>query len=154
VFVVPAGFANGPFWKTLFRVILPMMKYLRTKREADLIRFLEPFFTKADAYSISWQKAALNGINMDLRKPPTLTEREAAGFEGPVYMLAAGDDIFFPAAEGIARCRKLFKGFREAVVLEDSKHVPGPGDFPRIERMVGEWLDAVVHQRPTVSKAV
>lgn len=154
LFVVPAGFANGSFWKSLVKVILPMMKYMRTQREADLVRFMEPFFTRTDAYSIAWQKAALNGINMDLRKPPTLTEREAAGFDGPVYMLAAEDDLFFPAEKGIARCRKLFKGFRQAVILEGAKHVPGPGDYPRIERLVGEWLDAVVKDVPVFRNRV
>jgi pimeloyl-ACP methyl ester carboxylesterase len=144
IFVVPAGFANGGLSPTLFKVLLPLMRFYRTRKEPDLIRFMDAFFTRTDAFAVAWQKAALLGLNLDLRKPPVLTEKEAEGFAGPVYMLAAGDDVFFPAPAGIARCRKLFRGFREAVILENAKHVPAQEDFPRIERQAGAWLAAVL----------
>ena len=144
VFVVPAGFANGGLLPTLFKVLLPLMRFYRTRKERDLIRFMDAFFTRIDAYAIAWQKAALLGLNLDLRKPPVLTEKEAAGFAGPVHMLAAGNDVFFPAPAGIARCRKLFRGFRGAVILEAAKHVPAAEDYPRIESQAGGWLDSVL----------
>lgn len=145
VFVVPAGFANGSLFATLSKVLFPLMRFYRTRKETDLVRFMSAFFTRTDAFAVAWQKAALLGLNLDLRKPPVLTVKEAAGFTGPVYMLAADDDVFFPAAKGIARCRKLFKGFREAAVLKGSKHVPAPETFPRIESHVEKWLQSILN---------
>lgn len=153
-FVVPAGFANASLFATLSKVLLPLMRFYRTRKETDLVRFMSAFFTRTDAFSIAWQKAALLGLNLDLRKPPVLTEKEAAGFTGPVYMLAADDDVFFPAAKGIARCRKLFRGFRESAVLEGSKHVPAPDAFPRIERQVEAWLEELTGNRGLVGSGV
>lgn len=143
IFVVPAGFANGGLFRTLFQVLLPLMKFYRTKKKADLIHFLRAFFSEVDNFWISWQKNCLLGINMDLRKPPLLTKKEARGFAGPVYMLAVDDDVFFPAEKGINRCKRLFVGFKESVTLKQSKHVPSQEHFPQIERQVGKWLDAL-----------
>jgi hypothetical protein len=61
-------------------------------------------------------EAAPLGLNPDLRKPPVLTEKEAAGFSGPAHMRAAGNDVCFPAPDG----------------------------FPRIESRVVEWPVSVL----------
>ncbi len=154
IFVVPAGFGNGPFWPSFTRVLLPMFQFMRSKDERHLLRFMDAFYNVRDPYWIAFQKACLLGLHMDLRKPPLLTKPQAAALNTPVYLLVADDDIFFPGDKAIARCRNLFPGFREAVTLNNCKHIPDESMHSQIEEHIGEWLEAVLKEQPTSKSAV
>ncbi|MEP6925014.1 MAG: alpha/beta hydrolase [Pyrinomonadaceae bacterium] len=140
IFVVPAGIVGGSFFQSVFKLLLPMRKFLKTKQMSDLLKFMDAFYTTKDDFSIAFQKLTLLGVNMDMRRPPLLKIDEMKLLDGPVYVLAADDDVFFPAEKMIKRCRQIFKTLAETKILPNSKHVPGDKDYDEIEKNIGRWL--------------
>jgi pimeloyl-ACP methyl ester carboxylesterase len=141
IFVVPGGFGDGSPFKSVFNVLIPMWRYLRSRKEEDLLKFMDAFYSTTDAFSVAYQKAVLHGVKMDLRRPPIFTGKQGRGLQAPVFLLAVRDDIFFPGAKAEKLCRKVFRNFREAVFLEGAKHIPAPREFPEIAGRIDAWLD-------------
>ncbi len=140
IFVVPSGFANGSFFKSIFKLLWPMFKYQKTKNEADLLTFMDAFYTHKDPHSIALQKAILDGIHLDTRRPPLLTKKEASQLNAPVYILAAEDDIFFPKEKTIKKAKKIFNNLKKIEILKGSKHVPPAKDYDKIAALVRGFL--------------
>ncbi len=140
IFVVPSGLANGGAWENITKLMFPLMKFHFTKKEADLIRFMDAFYTTKDAHSIAFQKAILLGIKMDYRKPPVLTEKEVANVAAPVYAMVADNDIFFPGDKALERCQQIFAHFKASFVLKNCKHIPDISTYPLISQQIEKWL--------------
>lgn len=140
IFVVPSGFVGGKFWRSMRELTFPLMKFLWGKKEADLLRFMDAFFIEKDPHSVAFQKAVLLGLKMDYRRPPLLQPKDVKGVEAPVYTMVADDDVFFPGEATLARCKVLFRNFKESYVLKGCKHIPAQGRYSEISAKIAEWL--------------
>lgn len=140
LFVVPSGFANGPLFESIFKLLMPMYKFKKSKKEADLLKFMDAFYVDKDPFSVAFQKAILLGVHLDTRRPPLLSKKETKDFDAPVYMLVAEHDIFFPSPKTIKKAKSLFKNLRRIEVLKGGKHVPTLSTYGEIERIVGEFM--------------
>ena len=141
IFVVPGGLVNGPFFKSMKKLTFPLMKFMRTKKDADLIRFMDAFFNSKEEHWVTFQRQMLTGVKVDYRKPPLLTAKEVHGFTSPVYALVAEDDVFFPGPQALKRCKQLFPNFKGSAVLQGAKHIPDREQYPQIEKQVRAWLE-------------
>ncbi len=141
IFVVPIVMASGSFFQSIFKLLLPMKKFMKTERTDDLIKFMDAFYSEKDDYSVRLQKAIMLGVNLDTRRPPLLKDDEVKDFAAPVYVLTVENDIFAPAEKTIKRSRELFKTLKESKTLPNAKHVPAMKDYDRIEKIIGRWLD-------------
>lgn len=141
LFVVPSGIVNGSPIKSIFKLLIPMRRFFKTGKEEDLVKFMDAFYTSKDEYSRQYQRATLEGIYMDMRRPPLLRKKDTANFHAPVYVLAADDDVFFPGDKTIQICRKLFDNLKDTILLGDAKHVPDAGHYAKIEGILRSWLD-------------
>jgi pimeloyl-ACP methyl ester carboxylesterase len=142
IFVVPGGLANGGGWESFRRLMIPLIKFQITKKDADLVKFMDAFYVTKDAHSIAMQGAILRGVKMDYAKPPLATAAEMANLTAPVYAMVAETDIFFPGDQALERCRMIFKNFKESVVLKGAKHIPDQADYPKIAKQLDVWLRA------------
>lgn len=142
IFVVPSGFVNGPFWKSMRRLSLPLMRFLWTKQERDLLRFLDAYLLTKDPHSVAMQKALLLGVKMDYRRPPLLQAKDVERLNAPVYGIFADDDIFFPGDKALERCQSIFKNFKDFYILKNSKHIPDQARYGEIEGVIKGWLGA------------
>lgn len=140
IFVVPIVFSNGSFLQGIFKLLLPMRKFLKTEDTEDLKKFISAFYTETDDFSVRLQRAILLGVNLDTRRPPLFTAADAKNFAAPVYVLAAENDIFAPAEKTIKKSREIFKTLKETEILPNTKHVPAAKDYERIERIIERWL--------------
>lgn len=140
IFVVPSGFVSGNFWRSMKELSFPLMKFLRTKKEEDLLRFMNAFFTTKDRHSIELQKNLLLGFKMDYRRPILVKASEVDGIISPVYVMVADNDIFFPGDKTLARCQVLFKTLKHTYILKNSKHIPDQNRYEEIEKKILEWL--------------
>lgn len=140
IYVVPSGFVNGAILPSLLRVSLPLMRFYLTRRETDLIRFMDAFYTTKDVYSVNFQKAVLTGVHMDFRRPPLMKDEAVSRCDAPVYAILAGDDVFFPGNQTLKRIQSMFSGFRDAVVMQHAKHIPDASDHSFIAAKIGAWL--------------
>src|ERR1700722_12850396 len=62
IFVVPSGFVNGPFLKSMQKLTFPLIRFLSSKKENNLVRFMDAFYTQIDEMDISFQKNVLLGV--------------------------------------------------------------------------------------------
>lgn len=141
VFVVPAGLCNGPFFASLKHLTLPLIRFLVSKKDHHLSRFLSAF-SDADAGSTMFemQKIMLLETHMDYRRPGLLKEQDVSNYKSPLYVMAADCDIFFPGDQAIQRCRSIFTNLREVHMLKNSKHMPNPSCYPEMEAKIREWI--------------
>ncbi|BDS12240.1 alpha/beta fold hydrolase [Aureispira anguillae] len=140
IFIVPAGFTNGSALKAIFKVLIPMRRYLKSRKKQDLHTFMDAFCAEKDAYLVAYQEAVLEGIYMDTRRPPLLTKKEAQKLDAPVYILAAEDDVFFPGNQTIKKAQRLFKNLQKTILMENAKHVPAGSDYEMIEQYIAGFL--------------
>ncbi len=140
IFVVPSGLANGDFWVSMKRLSLPLMRFLITKKDEDLRKFVHNFIPEDDAYMFSFQRAILTGLHMDYRRPQILQKQDVAHFTNPVFIIAADSDLFFPANKSIVQAQKVFKNLEEVYLLKDCKHMPHKTHFVEIENKLRQWI--------------
>jgi pimeloyl-ACP methyl ester carboxylesterase len=120
----PAGVVNGNPFIGIFKALLPMKKFMRTKKRKDLKKFLDIVFTEDDEFAIkSLEKVVLN-MKMDFTPVPTLSKKDALKISTPVYTLTGELDPFFPGKKVIKRLKKIIPTFKDFVLLMNSKHVP------------------------------
>lgn len=140
IFVVPSGFVSGSFWRSMKELSFPLMRFLRSKKESDLLKFMDAFFITKDRHSIEMQKTLLLGFKMDYRRPILVKNQDTANVKTPVYVMVADDDIFFPGDKTLKRCSELFSDLKDTYVLKQSKHIPDQSRYDEIEKKVAEWL--------------
>lgn len=140
IFVVPAGLVGGPFLRSMKELTFPLMRFMFSKSDKNLIKFISAFCSDMDEHTVLMQKTLLSGVNIDFRRPKLLQVKDIKGFESPVYAMVADNDIFFPDDKALERCKIIFKNFRESYILKNSKHIPALASYPEIERKIGEWL--------------
>ena len=142
IFIVPIIFSHGAFFRSIFKLLLPMRKFLKTKKEDDLLKFMDAFYTTKDDFSIRLQSSILLGVKMDMQRPPLIKVADTKDFEAPVYILAADDDIFAPAEKTLKKASQVFKNLAATKVLKDSKHVPSAAQYNEIEKTIERWLES------------
>jgi pimeloyl-ACP methyl ester carboxylesterase len=140
IFVVPAGFVNGPFLNSMKKLTFPLIRFLSTKSESKLTTFMDAFYTHIEARDIAFQKNVLLGVKVDYRRPTLLTEQDVKKLDAPVYAMVADNDIFFPGDKAIERCKAIFRNFKDFHVLKNTKHIPAQSIYPEIENKIERWL--------------
>ncbi len=141
IFVVPSGFVNGSFFKSMQKLSFPLLRFLSTKKENDLVRFMDAFYTQIDETGVSFQKNVLLGVKVDYRRPTLLTAKDVNQMHSPVYVMVADNDIFFPGDKALKKCKALFINFKGSYILKNTKHIPAPNTYPEIENQIKKWLD-------------
>lgn len=141
VFVVPSGLVNGKFGVSMIRLTFPLIRFLISKKDAHLRKFIKAFVPEEDEFMFRMQKALLLGLNMDYRRPVLLQEKDIRQFTNPVYMIVADDDVFFPGIETVERAKAIFKNFKEAHILKNCKHMPGKETYLEIQQKINYWLE-------------
>ncbi len=140
IYVVPGGLVNGAFGPSMKQLTLPLLRFLFTKKDEDLKRFINTYYSDIKEDDLMFQRTCLLGVNMDYRRPPLLQAADTAAFQGDVYCLTVDDDVFFPGGPATNRCRQLFRNFKEGYVLQNSKHMPSASRYAEIESVIKGWL--------------
>lgn len=137
----PAYIVNGAPLKALFKVFIPMRKYMRTKDKQYLERFLNAVFSERDDFAFDFLAEVFLGFKMDFSQVPTISTKSAQAIKTPITLFAADDDILFPGAKMLKRAKKIFPSLREVQLLNGSKHVQTAKDNRRIERYILKDLE-------------
>jgi pimeloyl-ACP methyl ester carboxylesterase len=140
VFIVPSGLVNGKMLPSMTKLSFPLMRYMMTKKEQHLKAFTGAFVAEEDQFMFRIQKALLDGVNIDYRRPILLKEKQVSHFTNPVYIMVSDDDIFFPGDLAIKRAKQIFKNIAGLHHLKNCKHIPGLSTYPEIQGMIKGWL--------------
>ena len=131
----PAYIVNGNPLKTLFKVFIPMKRYMMTKKVKFVEQFLSDVFTERDEFAIAYLSKVFLHFKMDFTPVPVISKAEAKGITTPITLIAAKRDLMFPGDKMLRRALKIFSSVK-TVLLEQSKHVQSKADNRKIEELI------------------
>ncbi|QCX39009.1 alpha/beta hydrolase [Aureibaculum algae] len=132
----PAYLVNGNPLKALFKVFIPMKRFIKTKKIKYVERFLNELFTEKDAFATQFLSKVFLNFKMDFTPVPVIHRREANLLKTPITLIAAQNDIMFPGVKMLKRANKIFPSLRKTLLLEQSKHVQNSADNKRIVNLM------------------
>jgi len=132
----PAYIVNGNPLIALFKVFIPMKRYMKTKKTKFVEKFLSEVFTDRDEFAIKYLSKVFIYFNMDFTPVPVITKEEANKIKTPITLIAAKKDIMFPGEKMLKRAAKIFSSVKYTVLLENSKHVQNRADNMKIEELI------------------
>lgn len=131
----PAYIVNGNPLKALFKVFIPMRRYMMTKKIKFVEQFLSEVFSERDEFAISYLSKIFLHFKMDFTPVPVISKAEAKGITTPITLIAAKKDLMFPGDKMLRRASKIFSSVK-TVLLEQSKHVQSKADNRKIEDLI------------------
>jgi pimeloyl-ACP methyl ester carboxylesterase len=132
----PAYIVNGNPIKALFKFFIPMKRFMKTKKQQYLNKFLDSSFSEPDTFAQNFLPKVFTSFDMDFTPVPTISTDEAAKIQTPITIIAAGNDIIFPGQKMIKRAKKIFPSLKNTLLLKDSKHVQNHKDNSIIAKLI------------------
>ncbi len=132
----PAYIVNGNPLKALWKVFIPMKRYMSTKKTKYVEQFLEELFTDRDEFAIQFLSKVFLHFKMDFTPVPVISTEAAQSIETPIHLFAAKRDLMFPGKKMMKRAAEIFPSLRSSVLLETSKHVQNRRDNNIIEQAI------------------
>ena len=132
----PAFIVNGNPLIALFKIFIPMKRYIRTQKTKYLEKFLETLFSEKDEFALNYLSKVFLYFNMDFRPIPIIKKEEALSIKTPITLIVAKKDILFPGVKMMKRANKIFPSLKNTLLLEDSKHVQNRRDNTKIEKLI------------------
>ena len=119
----PAYIVNGNPLSALFKIFIPMRRYMRTQKIKYVEKFLAVLFTEREEFAVNFLGKVFLHFKMDFTPVPIINGDEAQRITTPITILAAKKDVMFPGLKMKKRAGKLFSSLKDFLLLEDSKHV-------------------------------
>lgn len=132
----PAYIVNGNPLKALFKVFIPMKRFMRNKRSKHVEKFLKELFSERDEFAIQFLSKVFQHFEMDFTPVPTIKKEDALKITTPITLIAAKKDIMFPGEQMLKRAKKIFPSLKQTILLEESKHVQNRLDNNKIEELI------------------
>lgn len=132
----PAYIVNGNPLKAIFKVFIPMKRYMKTKKIKYVEKFLSHLFTNRDEFAIEFLSKVFLEFEMDFTPVPVIDSKKALAIRTPITIFGADEDLMFPGNKMLKRAAKIFPSLRKSTLLEHSKHVQNKEQNERIEREI------------------
>lgn len=134
----PAHIVNGNPLKALFKIFIPMRRYMRSGKPKFVEAFLKELFTDRDEFAIKYLSKVFMHFTMDFTPVPVISNEKAGLIKTPITLIAAKQDVMFPGAKMIKRAKRIFPSLKKTVLLQSSKHVQSASDNQLIENLIFE----------------
>ncbi|NDJ76250.1 MAG: alpha/beta fold hydrolase, partial [Chloroflexi bacterium] len=115
--VVPAGVISPPMFPMIARMALPMLAYRRLPTRERLLRVVRLLADPVKEEHLGMVGAIFDHVKLEPGWPRPATRRELVDLTAPVLVLAADQDVYFPAARVIPRVLWLFQHLAAAEVI-------------------------------------
>jgi esterase/lipase len=132
----PVFIVNGNPLKALFKIFIPMKRYMKTKNVKYVEKFLTELFTDKDEFAIKFLSKVFLHFEMDFTPVPVINKNDANKIKTPITLIAAKYDLLFPGEKMIKRASKIFPSLKKTILLENSKHVQSRTDNAKIESLI------------------
>lgn len=134
----PVYIVNGNPLKALFKVFIPMKRFMKTEKLPYLEKFLNNLFSTRDEFAVNYLSKVLVHFDLDFTPLPVISKDAAQQIKTPIYLIAAEQDILFPGKKMKKRAEKIFPSLKKVVLLKNSKHVQNRTDNKLIESLLLE----------------
>lgn len=132
----PAYIVNGNPIKAIFKFFIPMKRFMKTKKEKYVEKFLSEVFTDRDEFAIKFLSKVFLHFNMDFTPVPVISTKNAQAIQTPITLIAAKNDVMFPGVKMLKRAKRIFPSLKYDLLLENSKHVQSKCDNLLIEELI------------------
>lgn len=132
----PAYIVNGNPLKALFKVFIPMKRYMKTKKIKYVEKFLAEVFTERDDFAVKYLSKVFLHFKMDFTPVPIIKKENAQSITTPITLFAGKNDILFPGEKMIKRAKKIFPSLKKSELLINSKHVQNKKQNGYIENFI------------------
>ncbi|AUP81183.1 alpha/beta fold hydrolase [Flavivirga eckloniae] len=132
----PAYIVNGNPLKALFKIFIPMKRFMKTKKIKYVEKFLSQVFTERDEFAIKYLSKVFLHFNMDFTPVPIIKKVKANSIKTPITLIGAKNDIMFPGVKMIKRASQIFPSLKTHILLQNSKHVQSKKDNLVIENII------------------
>ena len=134
--VAPVYIVNGNPFIGLFKMFVPLKKFIKTCNNKYLKKVIKVLFSEADNFALQFMGTTFLNCNMDFSPLPIITKQSAYSIKTPIAIFACENDIMFPGKKMIKRAKRIFPSLNSIVLFEGSKHVPSNKSFNIIEDLV------------------
>lgn len=132
----PAYIVNGNPFKGLFKVFIPMKKYMKTGNLKYVEKVVREVFTHRDEFAIKYLSKVFLHFKMDFTSVPVIKTKRAKTIKTPITLFAGDNDILFPGDKMIKRALKIFPSLKMSKLIKDSKHVQSKAQNEIIEQAI------------------
>ncbi|OJJ17011.1 alpha/beta hydrolase [marine bacterium AO1-C] len=132
----PAYIANGNPLKALFKIFIPMKRYMKTHQMKYIEKFLAVVFTDRDKFAVGFLSKVFLHFDMDFTPVPVISKQQAGKIKTPITLIGAQNDLLFPGAKIIKRAKKLLPSLKQSLLLKDSKHVQNAKGNSIVEELI------------------
>jgi len=134
--IAPVYIVNGNPFIGLFKMFMPLKKFIKTSNVNYLKKVIKVLFSEADDFTIQFMGTTFQNCNMDFSPLPIIAKKSAEQIETPITIFACENDIMFPGRKMIKRAKRIFSSIEDVVLIENAKHVPNSKNFKRIEDLI------------------
>lgn len=134
--IAPVYIVNGNPFLGLFKMFLPLKKFIKTNKQQYIKKVMNVLFSEYDDFAMQYMSTTFQNCNMDFSPLPVIAKQSAKNIKTPITIIAAEKDIMFPGKKMIKRAKRIFPSLNEIVLLQDSKHVPSDKNFKLIENLL------------------
>jgi len=124
----PAYIVNGNPINALFKIFIPMKRFIKTEKPKYVEKFLVEVFTERDDFAVKYLSKVFLHFKMDFTPVPVIDSKKAKSIKTPITIFAAKNDILFPGKKMIKRASQIFPSLKNYLLLENSKHVQSKSD--------------------------
>ncbi|UTW64685.1 alpha/beta hydrolase [bacterium SCSIO 12741] len=132
----PAYIVNGNPIKAMFKVFIPMKRYMKTEDRKYVDKFLGEVFTQQDEFAMEYLSKVFLEFEMDFTPVPVIKTKNALEIKTPITIFAAQNDIIFPGRKMQRRVSKIFPSLKTCELMENSKHVQ--------DKEQNEWIERII----------
>lgn len=134
--IAPVYIVNGNPILNLWKMFVPLKKFIKTNNQKHIKKVMDVLFSNYDGFALVFMSTVFQHCNMDFSPLPVISKKSGKNIKKPITIFAAEKDIMFPGKKLIKRAKQVFPSLEEAVLLEESKHVPSTEGFEFIENMI------------------
>jgi len=134
--IAPVYIVNGNPLVGLFKMFLPLKKFIKTNNQKYIKKVMAVLFSEYDDFALEFMSTTFQHCNMDFSPLPILSKNDANRIKTPITIFACEKDIMFPGKKMVKRAKRIFSSIEEVVLIEEAKHVPNSKDFKKIEDLI------------------
>ena len=134
--IAPVYIVNGNPLVGLFKMFLPLKKFIKTNNQKYIKKVMNVLFSEYDDFALEFMSSTFQYCNMDFSPLPILSKNDANRIKTTITIFACEKDIMFPGKKMIKRANRIFSSIEEVVLIEEAKHVPNSKDFKKIEDLI------------------
>jgi pimeloyl-ACP methyl ester carboxylesterase len=138
----PAYIVNAFPLQPILQLFIPLKRFIKKKQDKDLETVLQNLFSEPDDFAYRFLALVFQHFELDFSPIPRISSDAARKITTPLHIIAAENDLLFPAGKMEKRAKKLFQNLQYFKIASQSKHVIGRKQTADFENYIIKTMKA------------